>query len=310
MLNKAAQGSKTSSYGQALVIILLVMATALTIALSVVSRSITDVKVAEREEEAARAFSAAEAGIEQALITESSVGSTSLPGGALFSANVTTLAEGGKNFFHPQTFRAGEVGTIWFLARDGTTGDFICTAEKPCYTGNSIQVCWGTPGTPPDQATTPAVEVNIYYALDPAGVIAGDYSSVRVARGAYDGNLARRSDNSFTSPDSTCVISGNSYEYSKNLDFPVFGIPGASYTTEGGLIALRVRYIYNTDQGHPLAANVDFPGNGTLPSQGQRVVSEGKVDDVTRKIEVYKLHSDLPPIFDFGVFTGSGGLTK
>lgn len=53
--------------GQAALIILLIMVALLTIGLSVVSHSVTDISISQDEEEAMRAFSAAEAGIEEAL---------------------------------------------------------------------------------------------------------------------------------------------------------------------------------------------------------------------------------------------------
>ncbi len=53
--------------GQTLLIIVLIAAVILTVGLAVASYSITDIKISQQEEESARAFSAAEAGIEEAL---------------------------------------------------------------------------------------------------------------------------------------------------------------------------------------------------------------------------------------------------
>lgn len=53
--------------GQAVLIILLVVGVALGLGLSIISQSTTDVKISEQEQQAARAFNAAEAGIEEAL---------------------------------------------------------------------------------------------------------------------------------------------------------------------------------------------------------------------------------------------------
>jgi len=61
--------------GQALLIILLIMAVALTIGLSVVSRSVTDIRISQEQEESARVFSAAEAGLESLLATGEAPGS-------------------------------------------------------------------------------------------------------------------------------------------------------------------------------------------------------------------------------------------
>jgi hypothetical protein len=58
--------------GQILLISLLVLVVALTVGLSVVTRSITTVRTTSEEESSQRAFSAAEAGIEQALVSNTS----------------------------------------------------------------------------------------------------------------------------------------------------------------------------------------------------------------------------------------------
>ncbi len=53
--------------GQAVLLILLVVAVALGLGLSIMSQSTTDIRISQQEQESARAFSAAEAGIEDAL---------------------------------------------------------------------------------------------------------------------------------------------------------------------------------------------------------------------------------------------------
>jgi hypothetical protein len=53
--------------GQAVLLILLVVAVALGLGLSIISQSTTDVRISQQEQDAARAFNAAEAGIEDAL---------------------------------------------------------------------------------------------------------------------------------------------------------------------------------------------------------------------------------------------------
>lgn len=53
--------------GQAVLIILLVVAVSLGLGISIIAQSTTDVKISEHEQESARAFNAAEAGIEKAL---------------------------------------------------------------------------------------------------------------------------------------------------------------------------------------------------------------------------------------------------
>jgi len=58
---------KNKKSGQVALTVLLVMVVVLTIGLSLISHSVTDISISKDEEEAMRAFSAAEAGIEEAL---------------------------------------------------------------------------------------------------------------------------------------------------------------------------------------------------------------------------------------------------
>jgi len=58
---------KVLKQGQAALIVLLIVFVALGFGLSIISQSTTDVKISQQEEEASRAFNAAEAGIEEAL---------------------------------------------------------------------------------------------------------------------------------------------------------------------------------------------------------------------------------------------------
>jgi len=160
--------------GQALLIILLVMAVVLTVVLSVLSRSVTDISITELDEDALRAFSAAEAGIERAFI----VGTTAdtLPNLAQFSANVSDFAEGVTEVVHPIDIFSGETVTFWFVAHDpADDGNLICDSAggKPCFTVGTMNVCWGDQGTAAGEATTPAIEISVFYDTDQGGISAG-----------------------------------------------------------------------------------------------------------------------------------------
>jgi type II secretory pathway pseudopilin PulG len=60
--------------GQAVLLVLLVIAIALGFGLSIISQSVSDVRISKQEQEASRAFNAAEAGIEEALKDIAGVG--------------------------------------------------------------------------------------------------------------------------------------------------------------------------------------------------------------------------------------------
>lgn len=166
----------SSTSGQALLIILLIMAVGLTIGLSITSRSITDIKISELSEEGARAFSAAEAGVEEALLA----GEGTFESPPEWEASYQTLSVGfgeGDKFVFPQELSLNTIQTL-YLAQYETDGTLT-----PYYSAGTIDVCW---------EGSAALEVGIYY--QEAGVY-------KVARAAIDPDGTRRDDNNFDPPD-------------------------------------------------------------------------------------------------------------
>lgn len=293
----------SNSKGQALLLVLLSMAVILTIVLSILSRSITDVAVTTRSEESLRAFSAAEAGIERALIIGSDIGNTEL-GDAEFSADVSSFAEASQDFAYPIRILSGESVPLWFVAHDDND-NMVCTAGNPCFTGDRLKVCWGESGTSSSEDTTPAIEVIVFYATTP-----GDYSTIQVARAVSDPNSTRTSTNNFSPTDlGTCSAGGESYAFQRTIDFESLGIPSASYTAEGGLQYAKVRMLYNSTVKHGVGFDVNFAGNSTLPAQGTNIESTGSSGEANRSIDVFRGYGEVPPIFDAAAFS-SGGMVK
>ena len=286
--------------GQALLVVLLVMAVILTVVLSVISRSVTDISVTTLDEEALRAFSAAEAGIERALIVGTDVSDS--VGESSFNAVVSGIAEGAPSFAYPTEIYSGESVYIWFVSHDAN-GDLAChSPESPCFTGTSATFCWGTQGTSPNTNTTPAIEVSVFYDADPAraGVSSGDFSDVRVARATFDANTSRRLSNNFSPDQGTCIAGEENFAFSGDITFADLGIPCA--TNSGCLLAARVRAIYNTDFTHPVGIDVQ---PASLPAQGNEIDSTGtSASGVSvRKIKAFRTFGGPPPIFDSSVFS-------
>lgn len=291
---------RTKESGQTLLVILLLLAVVLTITLSVVSRSVTDINISMKEEEAARAFSAAEAGVEQALI--GGVDSGTLLNSASF--RVIQRTTGGATFYnYPGELGSGETAAIWFLAHDADGSlDSDCSSGN-CFNGASIKLCWGTYPRP-SGAIDPAIEFNVLY--DPTSN--GDYSDVGIGRLALDGGSAtRRGQNGFEqATGGTCSIDGQNYAFSHSLNFSDIGISCAA--TAKCLLGARLRFFYNSS---PEPFGADSLASGvSLPLQGKVIESTGSSGDANRKIQVVRQFPDLPPIFDFALFSGSGGLTK
>jgi type II secretory pathway pseudopilin PulG len=291
----------SSNSGQALLIVLLSMAVILTIVLSILSRSVTDVAVTSREEEALRAFSAAEAGVERAIL----IGSTSdlnFGDDASFVATAVNFAVSAKEYIYPDKLFSGESATIWFVDHDEETRELTCDTNK-CFTGSGLSVCWAESETPSDQATTPALEISILYVDVP-----WDYSTVKIARVTADPNVARRVTNNFGDTDGVgCTLEGQDFEFKKTIDFSASGL-NIPYATPGNLLIAKIRFFYNTDEAQTLGFDVRGTG-GDLPSQGRKIVSTGTAGEANRKIEVLRTFGELPPIFDAAVFS-PGGIVK
>ena len=287
--------------GQALLLVLLSMAVVLTIVLSVLSRTITDITVTSKEEEALRAFAAAEAGIEKALIVGSNTGD--FGDGASFTATISNFGFQESEYVYPEKLLSGETAVIWFIDHDEDDGTLTCNTGE-CFSGSSMKVCWGEEGTAGGSSTTPAIEASIFYATTP-----GDYSTIRIARETIDSNTTRRSENKFSAPDAgSCTIGDTKFEFQKTLNFASLGIPAVSYSNQNGLQFAKIRILYNTDVANTLGVDVSASGND-LPSQGVRIESAGSSGEANRRIEVFQTFGELPPIFDAAIFS-PGGIVK
>ncbi len=286
--------------GQAVLIILLSLSVVLTIVLFIVSRSVTDISLSIKDEDSLRAFSAAEAGIEKALLTGSATGNTLL-GDASFNASVTNYGQGVKNISYPFPLSSGDEATFWFAEHD-SQGLLTC-AGGTCFTGSNIRFCWGESGTAVN-AFAPAIEASVYYTST-----AQDLTTLKVARIAIDPYTASRNPaNNFEAIGAgPCVIDGINFAFRKqyNLENAPYSIAGSS-TTPGILQFVKIKMLYNTDRTHRVGIYLDLPGNTTLPKQGIKVDSLGKANQANRKVEVYKLFPEVPSIFDYAVFSKTG----
>lgn len=288
----------TGNSGQALVLVLLSLAVVLTTVLFILARSVTDIAVSSRSEESVRAFSAAEAGVEKALVIGSGSGLTQV-GTASYKSSVTNVASGEKSFNYPLNLAAGDTATIWFTAHD-PAGNSTCSGTYPCFTGSKIKVCWGKEGTSSGVGATPAVEFSVFYETTP-----GDPATVQIARVAVDPNSARRG--TFDAPDAgTCGLNGETFAFQKTVDFALLGIPLSSYNTQNGLQFARLRMFYNSDTNQRAAFDANFPGNSTLPSQGIQVDSSGSAGDSNRRLVVFQGWPQVPDIFNYAVYSGTG----
>ncbi len=295
---------KNKQSGQALLVVLMVIAVVVIVAASAISRSVSDVSITSREVDSQRAFSAAEAGVESALL----VGNTqaTLPNQeASYNATVATFAGNSNQYVHPSELSNGDTATIWFVSKD-VNGNPTCSGQ-PCFSGQRLSICWGRQKTYNNPQTIPAAEITMFYARP-----AFAYSNLQRSTIAADPNAARRVTNSYKDIDSgNCTLNGQGFAFKKTIalgnsgSLDSFGITPP--ISNGVPIFARVTLRYNTDE--PYSLGIDVNGQGTLPAQGDKITSSGSSNNATRKVEVYNLYPDHPPIFDSSIFT-EGSISK
>lgn len=275
--------------GQALLIIILVMATALTIGLAVISRSVTDIKMSTEQEEAARVFSVAEAGIEEALMA----GSIPAEGLSVTIEGITAVVEdvpdptmigGGPEFLFPKEIEADDTQTVWLVAHNN---DGDPDPGEGRYTGSQIEICWGNETI---SGEIPALMATVYYREG------GVFKTFKYA-------LDPEERGSFDPHDDNCSLAGKALSYSKTLNLPMSSLVG-----NDAHFALRLKLLYNTDAPHLLGLR----GMGAdIPSQGSCFESTATQTGtmLIRKIRHCQPYKAPPGVFDYVLYS-TGDLIK
>jgi len=273
--------------GQTLLIILLVAAVILTIGLAVASYSITNIKISQQEEESARVFSAAEAGIEEALRLGGLPEGGTITVGEI-TANVTEQIQGESSIFNfaGDKFESGELANIWLIGHD-VDGGLDPSTYFPA--NGTVTVCWGD-STDTSGDDTPALELALLYQ---------DSGSFKVARGAYD---PKDRGNAFELADDIDGGNCGNLAFAKDVNLGAdLGIPGGAipYT-------LRLRLLYNSS-----ANSLAVSASSNLPKQGKCYESTASIVEsgVTRKVRQCQFFQSPPEIFDYVLFSG-GNLSK
>lgn len=269
--------------GQILLITLLVLSVALTIALSLIARSSIDTSLSTQVEESNRAFSAAEAGIEDAL--KSGVGGTKALSASNTSYIVTAETIGGTTSYDAGQITLGESSTIWFIPHLNT-GEPDYGSVNYYQPTKNITICWS--GQSPASAETPALEGTVYY------LSSGTY---KTSKFAFDPFSDRRSINRFIDPDNVnqCDVGAANYTASFRLTDYQVGVADKP-------IFMRLRPVY-AETSIALKTETDLPGLGTtFTSCGS------STPGVTACISARQLYPEPPDVFDYVLYANNGSV--
>lgn len=266
------------SSGQVVLMLVLITIVGLTIALSLISRTVTDIRISSQIEQSGRAFSAAEAGVESAL-KGAAVGPTGTVSLSNASASyaVTQLGGNANNLIFPVT-APGIAQTVWLI--DHNSDGTINESGSSYAAASTFDICWGT-----DPNTTPAIILSLFYKRG---------TTYKVVRGAYDQNAAARGNNFAAVESGGSDYCGSNYRFRKIItptsvsDFELLG--------SDKLLFLQVQSVYEN-------TTMALKPSASLPNQGKIITSTGQTDTgVIRKIQVIQGYNVLPPFLNFGLF--------
>lgn len=270
--------------GQVVLILVLITVVGLTVGLSLISRTVTDVRISSQIEQSGRAFSAAEAGVETALksaVVNGPTGTVQLPGA---DATYSVTGSGGSTavLTFPLT-SPNFTQTLWLIPHnnDGTLDELGSAYPVDA----SFDICWGS-----DVLAQPALVLSLYYK---------DGSDYKVAKLAFDAFDVSR-DNNFNKSDPPGNYCNSNYKYKKSLTPSSaldlgegFGVSGASKK----LLAVRIHVLYDSTS---IAIR---PSTVAVPVQGKLITSIGQTGtNVVRRIQVNQGYPALPTLLDFTLF--------
>ena len=269
--------------GQVLLIVVLVMIVALTVGLSLISRSITNLRTSTEEAESQKALAAAEAGIEQALESGQDIQLASFESGDVsiqYSTDVEAvdgtefLVNGGN------TVAKDDGADVWLS--EYSNDDTIFTVGR---TSGSLTIYWGE-GTGACQSA--ALEITLISGLKDNPTID------RFTAEPCNSGINRKSFNNFgdanPEPANSVLIDGKTYDFRWSKRIPNSG------TFTNGLI-LRIVPVYYD-------AKIGIKASTALPLQGNLITSTGEAGKTHRKINVFQGHPRIPAeLLPYAIFS-------
>ena len=251
--------------GQILLIVVLVMVTALTVGLSVAVRTITSTRTSQEDTNSEQAFSAAEAGIEKSLSSNSPV-TGSFPNNSSFKTTVITV--GGQQFSlnNGSPVLKDQPIDLWLSTYPGYTSPR--TGNVTIYWGSSSDTC----NSNELRNTMAALEILIFR---------GTLANPQMDRSVVDPCTGRRLANKFQTAGGGGTVVGIPYRFSK------------SFTINTGLF-VRIVPLYAPATIAATGCNGAGAGCSNLPVQGTLVQATGTVADTQRKIQTYRYFPQLP----------------
>jgi hypothetical protein len=274
--------------GQILIITVFILVVALTVGLSVITRSITTIRTSVEEDNSQKAFSAAEAGIERALKSNVGINITgSFPNGNSSYSVQTSLSTGDEILANNGSFVLKDDPVDIWLSDYSTDQTKNYLNPWPASGSEILSIYWVAPSNsdPNGDCSTNNAENFGPSALD-ISAITGSKAAPKIAHFAFDPCSARAAVNKFSSVLPGDTIAGTSFLYRADITFN---------STDPGLL-IRILPLYS-------GTHIAIKGSG-LPGQGTVISSVGSNDGANRKIVTYRGYPKAPiELYPYSVFS-------
>ena len=255
-----------NSRGQMLLVVVLTMIVALTVGLSVVSRTVTNLRISRQNEESQRAFQAAEAGIEQALQSQSASFTLEFSNNAKYTTTATDLS--GSSFL----LNGGD-------SVDQDSGIDIWISTYPDFSNpisGNVTIYWSTT----NQSCAQTTGANVVAALEVV-TLTGTVTNPTFNKYVYD--PCSRIPNALSNG-SGGTVDGLAFNYA------------ATIPITGGIIAKAIP-IYNSTK-------MAITSTVSLPVQGKSIESVGESGDTVRRVKYFSSHPQVPlEIFPYSIIS-------
>ena len=287
-----------SQKGQVIIILLLVMVISLAIGLSVVGRSLTEIATSTNSENSARAFSAAESGIEKILYLNSltptpaprgslTIGTDKLTNNSQATVNWNNnLPLNGTALEYPP-FGKESFAQFWLADPKDTPPSLF-------YNKPDFDIYFGDPDynytkDAVSNENYPAIEVRVVNSDNTSILKVFDSSPSNdtrsrfpgcIERGTKDAPLLLLTNSNTTNSQFLCRVTVTGYSV-----YPVMA---------------RVRILFSNIT-HPVALRPT--SSGSLPPQAKIFDSKGTSGNVQRNLQVFQETYFMPQIFDYAVFS-------
>jgi len=248
--------------GQVLLIIVMLVATVLTLALAASYQSVTETQVTKLEEENQKALAAAEAGIEAALNQKTSINIGSLPNLSSFTGQAEIQNVQSNQFITPLLQKDEQY--TFYLANYNSQNKTLGSNS----TAQAINLCFGS------SSFNPALEITL---------IKSDYTVKRYAVNPQGATIIQNG----TSSSSATNCPPNNPTFTNQ-----YSIPSSDVGTNSQLLIVRIIHAQNG------ATKIGFQGSTDFPLQGSTIISTAKTQaGVQKKVQLFQSYPQIPSDF-------------